>query len=239
MANDNEISKTVERVVAEALDAHLAELRAVLRSEITDKVMESVQPVLDAQAAELESAQAAAAAVPAPGSGPTDLLNASVTSIYNANAQAEILKALLDGIAQFTARAALFVIKGNNISAWQSRGFSNQGAIKGFSLDSSAGLAGRAIRDREPVSAAAADFDDGFISTHGNPVDGNACVLPIVVREKVAAVIYADAGTESDGRSDQSALRLLVRSAASWLELMALRKGAGASSESSVPEPVA
>jgi hypothetical protein len=221
------------------LDAHLAELRAVLRAEITEKVMASVQPVLDQQAAELESAQAAASAAPAPGSGPTDLLNASVASIYDANAQTEILKSLLDGIAQFTARAALFVIKGSNISAWQSRGFSDQGAIKGFALDSSAGLAGRAIRDREPVSAAASDFDDGFIGTHGNPVDGNACVLPIVVREKVAAVIYADAGTEADGKSDLSALRLLVRSAASWLELMALRKGAGAVMETSAPEPVA
>jgi len=56
-----------------------------------------------------------------------------------------------------------------------------------------------------------------FIGTHGNPVDGNACVLPIVVRDKVAAVVYADAGTDLDGSSDLSALRLLVRSAASWL----------------------
>jgi hypothetical protein len=236
MPEDKEISQIVESAVSEVLEAHLSELRAVLRAEIVGKVMELAQPILEKRAAEAQAASAAA--VTAPGTGPTDLLNASVASIYDANAQTEILKSLLDGMAQFTSRAALFVVKGNTISAWQSRGFENAAALKGFALESSAGLAGRAIRDREPVSAAAVDFDNGFITTHGNPVDGNACVLPIVVREKVAAVVYADAGTDLDGTSDQSALRLLVRSAASWLELMSLRKLAGGGG-GEAPEPMA
>src|SRR5437879_6482980 len=206
MAEDKEISQIVEKAVSEVLEAHLSELRTVLRAEIVGKVMELSQPILEKRAA--ESQAASAASVSAPGTGPTDLLNASVASIYDANAQTEILKSLLDGMAQFTSRAALFVVKGNTISAWQSRGFENAAALKGFALDSSAGLAGRAIRDREPVSAAAVDFDNGFIGTHGNPVDGNACVLPIVVREKVAAVVYADAGTDLDGKSETSSLRL-------------------------------
>jgi hypothetical protein len=235
MAEDKEISQIVEKAVSEVLEAHLSELRTVLRAEIVGKVMELAQPILEKRAA--ESQVASAASVPAPGTGPTDLLNASVASIYDANAQTEILKSLLDGMAQFTSRAALFVVKGNTISAWQNRGFENAAALKGFALDSSSGLAGRAIRDREPVSAAAVDFDNAFISTHGNPVDGNACVLPIVVREKVAAVVYVDAGTDLDGNSDQSALQLLVRSAASWLELMSLRKIAGGGG-AEAPEPV-
>ncbi|MCU1310165.1 MAG: Chromosome segregation ATPase-like protein [Candidatus Angelobacter sp.] len=235
MAEDKEISQIVEQAVSEVLEAHLSELRATLRADIVGKVMELTQPVIEKRTAAAQAASAAS--VPAPGTGPTDLLNASVASIYDANAQTEILRSLLDGMAQFTSRAALFVVKGNTISAWQNRGFENAAALKGFALDSSSGLAGRAIRDREPVSAAAVDFDNGFIGTHGNPVDGNACVLPIVVREKVAAVVYADAGTDLDGSSDQSALRLLVRSAASWLELMSLRKIAGGGG-AEAPEPV-
>src|SRR5205085_3102514 len=172
----------------------------------------------------------------APGSGPTDLLNAAVASIYDAPGQGDILKALLEGLAQFTARAALFVVKGGSIAAWQARGFEKD--IKGFTADSSAGLAGRAIRDKEPVNAAAAEFDSKFISTHGNPFDGNACVLPIVVRDKVAALVYIDAGTEVDGKSDESAARLLVRSTASWLEILALRKASGGAAAAEVaPEP--
>jgi hypothetical protein len=100
------------------------------------------------------------------------------------------------------------------------------------------------MNDREPVSAAAAEFDQGFVSTHGNPVDGNATVLPLVVREKVSALIYVDAGMASPCNADLSAVRVLVRTAAMWLEIMALRKIAGSGAEpdapaAEVPAPVA
>lgn len=230
MADTPDISKVVESAVAESLEAHLAELRTVLRAEIVEKINESIKPLLE------QAAKSSKKEEHAPGTGPTDILNAAVASIYDAPAQGDILKALLDGIAQFTARSALFVVKSGSIAAWQSRGFAND--TKGFTTDASAGLAGRAIRDKEPVNAAAAEFDAKFIATHGNPSDGNACVLPIVVREKVAAVVYIDAGTASGGKSDESAARVLVRSTASWLELLALRKaGGGAAAEAPEPPP--
>jgi hypothetical protein len=129
------------------------------------------------------------------------------------------------------------VMRGGNLAPWQSRGFSNEGAIKSLIVDASSGLAGRAIQDKEPVSAAAAEFSSELVSAQGNPVDGNAVVLPIVVRGKVAAVVYNDAGTDSPGQADQSAVKILVRSAASWLELMALRKAAGSDGAAEAPEP--
>lgn len=230
---DIDISKAVEKAVSESVEAHLDELRVVLRAEIVEKIKEAVEPLIEAAG---KSGKGKKKEEHPPGGGPTDLLNASVASIYDAPGQSDILKALLDGLSQFTARAALFVVKGASIAAWQARGFEKD--IKGFTADSSAGLAGRAIRDKEPVNAAAAEFDDKFISTHGNPFDGNACVLPIVVRDKVAAVVYTDGGTELDGKFDESAARVLVRSTASWLEIIALRKGAGAApAEASEPTP--
>jgi hypothetical protein len=173
----------------------------------------------------------------APGAAPTDLLNAAVATIADAGSQADILKATLDGIAQFAARTALYVVKGGQLTGWQSRGFADEGAIKGSQLSASDGLAGRAMNDREPVSAAAAEFDQDFVNTHGNPADGNATVLPLVVREKVSALVYVDAGAE--GRSDLSAVRVMVRTAAMWLEILALRKLAGAAGEAEAPAAVA
>ncbi len=231
MADTPDISQVVESAVAESLEAHLAELRTVLRAEIVEKINAAMAPLIEEAA---KSSKGAQKEEHAPGTGPTDLLNAAVASIYDAPGQGDILKALLDGLAQFTSRAALFVVKGGSIAAWQARGFEKD--IKGFTADSSSGLAGRAIRDKEPVNAAAAEFDAKFISTHGNPSDGNACVLPIVVREKVAAVVYIDAGTEAEGKSDESAARVLVRSTASWLELLALRKAGGGASATEAPE---
>lgn len=230
MPDSNEISQLIQTTVSEVFDARID----ALKEEVTRRVSESIAPVLAEMA---EAAKPAAKGDGTPGGAPTDLLYAAVSSIYDAAGQADILKAMLDGSAQFTARAALFVVKAGNLAAWQARGFERD--LKGANISGASGLAGRALQDKEPVSAAAAEFDSGFISTHGNPFDGNATLHPLVVRDKVAAVLYTDAGTDMDGHSDQSAVRVLVRSASSWLEIIALRKSGGAVADTAPPEPVA
>jgi len=235
MADHHDIQELVEQTVAELFAAHIPELR----HELGEKVMEAIAPKLAEMAEQAAQAQASAKSSPetAAGGGPTDLLNAAVASLYDVTAQTEILRTLLDGLSQFTARAVLFVMKAGNLSAWQSRGFADEGSIKGLSMSGTEGLAGRAIADKEPVSAAAVEFSSAFIETHGNPHDGNASVHPLIVRDKVAAVIYTDAGPDPSGKSDQSAVQLLVRSASSWLEIQALRKTAGAPSAEPAEAP--
>ncbi|HEY6252307.1 MAG TPA: hypothetical protein VI685_20315, partial [Candidatus Angelobacter sp.] len=161
---------------------------------------------------------------PAPGSLPTDVLNTAASAIQESASQAEILRHLLEGTARFCGRAALFVIKTGSMSGWQAIGFDNNDEIKSFNLSASSGLAERAIHGRTPVTGAAQEFDGGFVSTFSAPVDGNCIVLPLVVKEKVAALIYADVGKLPDNTVDLSALTLLCRFTALWLELVALRK---------------
>lgn len=236
-----EIAATLAGVVsaaeekAAAAEEHAEALEAQAQSATT-RVQEAEKRAQEAEAALAEAQAKPAKAEHAPGAAPTDLLNAAAATIADANSQAEILKATLDGIGQFAARTALYVVKGGQLTGWQSRGFADDGAIKGSQLSASSGLAGRAMNDREPVSAAAAEFDQDFVNKHGNPVDGNATVLPLVVRDKVSAVVYVDAGAE--GRADLSAVRVLVRTAAMWLEILALRKSAG-TAEAEAPAAVA
>lgn len=232
MPHSKEISKLVQKAVAEVFDSRVDELK----QQVIDRVTEALEPMLEDLAKASKSGKKDKEETAA-GGAPTDLLYAAVSSVYDANGQADILKALLDGSAQFIARTALFVVKAGNLSSWQARGF--DGDLKGINISGSSGLAGRALQDKEPVSAAAAEFDSGFISSHGNPFDGNATLHPLVVRDKVAAVLYTDAGTEMEGLSDQSSVRVLVRSASSWLEILALRKSGGGIAEASAPEPVA
>jgi len=47
-------------------------------------------------------------------------------------------------------------------------------------------------------------------------------VLPLVLKDKVAALVYADAG--ADGTMDSAALELLVMATGAWLEVISLRK---------------
>ena len=214
-----EIQNIIEEAVAEVFDAALPKLR----SEIVRRAAE----ILELMA-------------PAPGSSPTDLLNAASASIHESASQAEILRHLLEGEARFAARVALFVVKGGSISGWQGIGFEDNEAIKTLSVNAGSGLAGKAIKARIPESGSAQEFDAGFVNSVKAPADDQCLVLPLVVKDKVAAVIYADAGTAPGGMLDASGLQALTRFAAMWLELAALRKAGGPSTEEAAqPQPAA
>lgn len=203
MSRSDKVQSIIEEAVSEVFEAALPNLRA----QIISRAVEELQTL-----------------EPEPGNLPTDLLNAAASAIQESASQAEILRHLLEGAARFCGRAAIFVIKTGTMTGWQGIGFENNDEVKSFNLSASAGLADRAIQGRAPVSGKAEEFDSGFVSTLTAPVDGNCAVLPLVVKEKVAALIYADAGKLPDNTVDLSALTLLCRYTALWLELVALRK---------------
>lgn len=223
MADSNKIREIVEQVVAETLEKHLA----ALRSELVERTCERLP----------SSAQAGEPATP-PGGAPTDLLNAAVNSVQDASSQADILSALLEGATKFARRSALFVIRSGTGVGWRARGLGNDEAVKNINVDVSRGLAARAMQDRLPTAAAAAEFDGHFVSTFGAPQEGtNALLLPLVVRDKVAALLYADAGPAPAGRLDASALECLVRTTGLWLEVLAARKAGTPAAVPEVPAP--
>jgi hypothetical protein len=65
----------------------------------------------------------------------------------------------------------------------------------------------------------------------------------LMLKEKVAALVYADSGLEGGRRLDSAAIELLVVSTSAWLELISVRKQApreaGGSPESASPSPPA
>ena len=210
MPRPTEIQNIIEEAVAEVLDAALPRLRA----EIVRRAVEVVESL-----------------APAPGSSPTDVLNAAAASIQESGSQAEILRRLLEGEARFAGRVALFVVKGATVNGWQGIGFEDNEAVKNISVSSTAGLAGKAIQARTMAEGATNEFDSGFISTVKAPAENRCLLLPLVVKEKVAAVIYADGGVVPGGALDASGLQGLTRFAAIWLELAALRKVGGSAAE--------
>jgi hypothetical protein len=208
MPQSPETQSIIEKAVAEVLDKALPRLRA----EIVRHTSEQLQAL-------------------APFSGPSssELLNVATASIQEASSQAEILRQLLEGSARFAGRAALFVARGGAMSGWQGIGFDND-FLKGVSLNGASGLAAQAMQSRVPASGRASEFDAAFLASAGKPADDHCLVLPLVVKDKVAALVYADPGT-SGGSLDGSALSVLTRCASLWLELVALRKADGVPAE--------
>jgi hypothetical protein len=198
----------VERVVAQVLENHAVQLR----NEIVRRVME-----------EIEAQPAATPSTPASGAGSSDLARA-VSEIQVGTSQKEILRALLDGCSRYATRTALFVVKGTHASGWQGRGFSSADALKDFALDAHAPAVVRAITDRVVVNAQTADLDSRFLQDFGAPASGEARLLPLLLKDKVAALVYADGGTGGEGQLDSGSLELLVLATSAWLEVNSLRK---------------
>jgi hypothetical protein len=208
MAKKTPIDQIIEKAVSQVLEGHLPELR----KDLVRRVLEEVQPHLGGAAG-------------ASGSGAADLLHA-VSSIHAGTTQKEILRALLESTAGYSGRAALFVMKAGSATGWQGRGFDNDEDLKDFSLDVNSPAPARVLQSRAAVSAGTAEMDPRFISRFGAPAGDQVLVLPLHLKDKVAALVYADAGAAASGKMDAAAIELLVSATSAWLEVASLRKQA-------------
>src|SRR5207302_10523601 len=156
------------------------------------------------------------------------MLEKALAVIQESSCRADILPVLLDGASSFSSRVAFFVVKNGTAAGWQARGFDENNSIKKITVDAAHGPASEALEKRAAVAAKAEDFDGKFVGELGAPKHGGAHIIPLTVRDKVPALLYADSGTSSGGETDAHALQLLVRSAGLWLEILTLRKSGGA-----------
>lgn len=207
MSDVNRIREQVEQMVRQVVEEHSAAISDSVRQRLAEWKPEPEE---------------------ARGASPTDLLNAAVASVQDATSQTDILKALLDGATNFAQRAGLLVVRGTTAMGWQARGFDDNEGFRHFSTDCSRGLCERVLHSHAPSAAAADEFDSSFVAKFGHPEDGNAVLVPLVIKEKVAAMVYADGGEKGAAGLNASALELLVRCAGLWLEVLSFRKVAPA-----------
>jgi len=230
MAEKTEVEQIVERVVSRVLDNHVPELRNDLVRQVVEEFPHST---------------AAAAAGVSGDSGSANLLKA-ISAIQSGTTQREILRALLDNTVRYSGRGALFVVKAGAATGWQGRGFTENGddTIKDFALNVTIGVPEQALRSRMPFSGSTHDMDPEFVSKFGAAADDKLLVLPLLLKEKVAALVYADVGVEGGGKLDAAAVELLVLATSAWLEVASLRKqalkeesaeGSGEKAESAPP----
>ncbi len=171
MSDSKQIQQIVERAVAQVFERQLPKLQ----SELVERVL-----------AELPAQEAVGGAAAA-GHTQTSLVPA-VASIHAGTSQKEILRALLDAGSSYASRVALFVVKGGSANGWQGRGFGTDEAIKDFSLDMHAGPVAHAYQNRVVTPANIAEMDGRFVQQFGGPENEQILVLPLVLKEKVAAL---------------------------------------------------
>ena len=202
--------KHAEEIVRTAVAQVLERQLASFRESVVQEVLREVGPALTGRPAQAGNAAG---------------LQKAVARIQAGTTQKEILRTLLDNTVLYCGRAALFVVKNGTATGWQGTAFSNNDAIKDFALDMSSGIVSRVMQSRNAENGAASDFDQHFVSKFGSPGDGKLALLPLLLKDKISALVYADAGSHA-GALDAAALDVLVRATSAWLEVISQRKQA-------------
>jgi hypothetical protein len=165
-----------------------------------------------------------AMAEPAQSSGEVAIIKRAVEEIERQQSHSDILGSLLTGAAQFAERAALFVIRNEQAIGWRECKASdpaNFELIGGVSLPLSADtLLGRAAHSRSTWNGAlGSDSEDSLLIDQLGGDPQTVAAVPLVVRGKVVAVLYADSASHDPNAVNVDALELLARVAAMAVNL--------------------
>ena len=143
MADLSQIRGTLDQIVSQRLNDNIEQLK----QQIVEQILREIQPLVMAQSTQAAGSDQQVSAA-------SSVLNAAISAIQESTGQADILKALLEGVAKFCSRSALFVVRGTTLAGWQARGFADEN-IRSVNIDGSKGLAARAIQGRSRTSSSA------------------------------------------------------------------------------------
>ncbi|MBL8206860.1 MAG: hypothetical protein JNM09_21690 [Blastocatellia bacterium] len=203
------------------------------REEATAQVRQEYEAQLQDLRAQLEAAQsnhsgllAAAGAVGglSSGSQPYSPLRAAIEEIDAQRQQADILSTLVQHAAQYAPRVVFFVIKSGSAIGWKASGFTNgltDETVRALNLSlhanpllNDATTALRAAASQHAATGVLGSFDSAV---------ADAVAVPLVIRGKSAAVLYADSGS-GDGGVNQDALESLMHVTSMAIELLPVRR---------------
>src|SRR5438132_3531785 len=231
--------------VASAIDSHVREAIEKLVGEIRSSV-EDVRETVDQQLkAAVQSMQADVNSVtflphlkkaiaeleqalkPAKGAAGPDAtkVKEAIQSIEQGKSQVDVLNALLEQAVQFGSRAALLILRGETFSGWKGLGFTAHGGndetVKRF--NAAPGLIpelDRVLRYEHVVI-----WDGNNLSTRlGVSGSKKAVLIPMVIKDKVAAAVYVDAVQDDANKFDPASLELLVFTTGLLIDTLAIRK---------------
>jgi len=254
------VSEELENSLLKSIETHLDDrLRAIheelarlqndfnetlgrLRESATTGQLEST-PLGSAISAHLQAAreQKLSGATPAP-PPPADfsLLKGAIDDIKNQRSQSDVLGALLRSAAQFTDRAVLFVIKGDQAIAWrksEATSRSDLQTVSGVALPlNGSTVISQAARTASTETSSGTRAEDGSLIEHLGGEAQQLAAVPLVVRRKVVAVLYADSAWPHRDAIQLDALEVLTQVASIAVEVVSAPR-AHPQPQVAAPEP--
>ena len=235
---ENSLQQAIESYVGDrlrAIDEQLSRLhtefnealRRLRESSATEPL--AATPVAELIAAHLQAAReqklTEGAVRASEQSGAVSAVKRGVEAIEKQQTQTGVLGSLLSGAAPFAERVALFVIRNEQALGWrecEAGDPTNLESIRGITLPLSAEtLLGHAARSGSPWSGApGSNSEDDLLLGQLGGEPQSVAALPLVVRGKVVALLYADAVSSDPNAINLDALELLARVAGMAVDLI-------------------
>jgi hypothetical protein len=157
------------------------------------------------------------------------LLRDSVAELDEQHTQADVLNALVSRAANFAPRVVLFVVKGGNAVAWAARGLDDGTgnlSVRGMSIALDSDTVLRVALTSQQTFYGSPDLqseNEGLFGRFGNIHPQRVLTVPLKVRGKTAALVYADSAERGEVATNVEAIELLAHTAGLVVELVSLR----------------
>ena len=217
---------TLQSLVNESLSGFLerqgdVQLEGSLVASITEHLHAAHERGIEMAAAESTRAKA---------SSDMAIVKSAISELNEQKSQADILKALVNRAASFAPRVAFFVVKGDQASGWRGRGFEGtvgDQAIQQISMALNADtVIGSAAKSLTTWSGGPGSHSEDHLLLNrlGEEPPQRIIAIPLTVRGRAVAVLYADsAGLDSES-INLEALETLVSVSGMAVELLSVSR---------------
>ena len=162
---------------------------------------------------------------PAVAAGPGfDRLKQSLAEIEKGSSLSEVLTYLVNEVAQYADRTAMFIVKGPSAIGWYSKGIEPPDAVKQVNIPLTADTVfkfvanGRqAMRGHIAHTPATAQA----LSRLGGRPQG-VLAVPLILRDKLAAILYCDTAADEMPAAEATLIEVLVLYAGKSIDLLSL-----------------
>ena len=176
---------------------------------------------------EIEAAMAEVVAQQPPpvAAGPgLDRLKASLAEIEKGTSLSEVLTYLVNEVAQYVDRATMFIVKGPTAIGWYGRGLDHPEAVKQVTVQLNADTVFRIVHNSRHALRGHISHSPGTAQALGRLGGRPQGILavPLVLREKLAAILYCDSALEEVPRAEADLVEILVNTAAKNIDILSL-----------------
>ena len=170
------------------------------------------------------------------------IVKAAIEEKEAQSSQGETLKSLVNRASSFAPRVVFFVVKGDHVRGWRARGLEGSigdEAVQQISFPLSADtLVGHVVKNRATWSGTPDSHaeDELILARLGDEPPQRIVAVPLVVRGRAVAVLYADsAGLDADA-INLEALETLVRVAGMAIGLLSVAQAQAAAPAKIAPD---